>query len=465
MAGCATYAEKTAPVRDSVARGDLTAGLGAANKFLKVKRADEIPRDLKKNRPLVLLERATILHALGRYAESSKNFQAAERELELLDLSNDAGGKIAKYIWSDSATKYKAPPVEQLSLNALNMINYLAVGDLNGARVEAKRFTTMRNYLRDYDPEHAYGGFGSYLAGFTMEKLGETDAALLYYDEALEERSLVTLIPAIKRMWRRDGFSSERFAALVDEELARLTKEFTPERFESLLGVELTPLTEVTEPGVNVVTPKGGELLVVVKVGRVPRKKAQRIPIGAAVGLAGAYITGDLAVLERSALKVLTYPELVPAGNDYDSALVRVNGDAMFTEMVSDTSAHVVREYTELKPKIIGAAITRMISRALVAEGARAAANKGAQQAGGSGGLFGALAGLAAEGALLATDKPDTRSWTLLPAQVYIARRYLPPGEHTVEVTVSGPGGEEQRSAEVSIVEGGFSVLDITTLR
>ena len=82
--------------------------------------------------PLVLLERGSILHALGRFLESAKNLQAAEGELELLDLSNDAGGKIAKYIWSDSATKYKTPPVEKLSLNALNMINYLAVGDLNG---------------------------------------------------------------------------------------------------------------------------------------------------------------------------------------------------------------------------------------------------------------------------------------------------------------------------------------------
>lgn len=442
FAGCATYTEETAHLRDSVARGDLNGGLADANKLLKVDAADELPTDMKGNQPLVVLERGSILHALGRFLESAKNLQAAEGELELLDLSNDAAGKIGKYIWSDSATKYKTPPVEKISLNALNMINYLAVGDLDGARVEAKRFTTMRNYLRDYDPEHAYGGFGSYLAGFTMEKLGENSAALLYYDEALEERSLVSLIPSIKRMWGPDSLESERF--------------------ESLLGVEFTPLTEATRPEVNDVGVSGGELLVIVNVGRVPRKKAQRMPIGAAIGLAGTYITGDPAILARTALKVLSYPELVPAGNIYDSAAVRVDGHDMFTELVSDISAHVVREYTELKPKIIGAGISRMIARALVAEGARAAGSSGKNAA--SGGL-GLLAALAAEGAMVAADKPDTRSWTLLPAQVYIARQYLPPGDHEVEVTISGPGGEERRVAQVTITKGGFAVLDITTLR
>jgi len=442
LVGCATYTDKTERLRDSVARGDLGGGLTAANKLLKVDAADELPDDMKGDRPLVVLERGSILHALGRFLESAKNLQAAEGELELLDLSNDAGGKIAKYIWSDSATKYKTPPVERLALNALNMINYLAVGDLNGARVEAKRFTTMRNYLRDYDPEHAYGGFGSYLAGFTMEKLGETDSALLYYDEALEERSLVSLVPTIKRMWRPESFESERF--------------------ESLLGVELTPRTEVTRPEVNETEPKGGELLVVVNVGRVPRKKAQRIPIGAAIGLAGTYVTGDPAVLERTALKVFIYPELVPAGNTYDSAAVQIDGHEMHTELVSDIAAHVVREYTELKPKIIGAGISRMITRALVAEGARAAGSSGNNE---SSGVIGALAALAVEGAMVAADKPDTRSWTLLPAQVYIARQYLPAGDHEVQATISGPGGEERRVANVTITEGGFSVVDFTTLR
>ena len=63
--------------------------------------------------------------------------------LELLDLAKDTAGEIGKYMFSDSATKYKTTPTEKLSLNAINLINYLAQGDLEGATIEAKRFTVM----------------------------------------------------------------------------------------------------------------------------------------------------------------------------------------------------------------------------------------------------------------------------------------------------------------------------------
>ena len=75
-------------------------------------------------------------------------------------------------------SKYSASPTEKLSLNSYNMLNYLADGDLAGARVEARRFTVMRTYLEDYDDKHVYGTLGSYLAGFTMEKLGEASSAM-----------------------------------------------------------------------------------------------------------------------------------------------------------------------------------------------------------------------------------------------------------------------------------------------
>lgn len=434
--GCATYTDKTERMRAAMSAGDLNGALDQTNAYLKLKRPDELPDSWEKNVPLVVLERATILHALGDYDDSITNLQAAENQLELLDLSGDAAGNVAKYIWSDASTKYKTPPVEKLSLNALNMLNYLAKGDLEGARVEAKRFTTMRNYLREYDPEHAYGGFGSYLAGFTMERLGETASALRYYEEALEERTLPSLIPTLRRIWRPEAYASERF--------------------ETLLGTERISIdTPAAEPT------SGGELLVVVNVGRVPYKEARRIPIGAAIGIAGTYITGDTAVLERTALKVLIYPELVPAGNAFETASVTVDGVEVYTELVSDVAGHVLREYTELKPKLMGAAISRLIVRALAAEGARAAGS----QAKNNGALIGLLASLAVEGAMVAADKPDTRSWTSLPGKVLMARGRFPAGAHEVEVTVQGPNGKEVRRMEVNISDGGFVVLDVTTLR
>ena len=193
-------------------------------------------------------------------------------------------------------------------------------------------------------------------------------------------------------------------------------------------------------------------------MGRVPYRIPERIPIGMAIGIAGAFVTGDTRVLERTALKFINYPELRPAENLYDSAVVSVEGTELYTELVTDISGHVIREYTELKPKLLGAAISRLIVRALAAEGARAA---GKQQSG----ALGLIAALAVEGSMVAADRPDTRSWTTLPAQVFMARETLPAGQHEVEVILSGNSGTETRVHEVTMTAGGFVVLDVTTLR
>src|SRR5688500_8561092 len=158
-------------------RGDVAGGVKELNRFLKVRKSEDLPTKWKKDFQLVVLERATMLQALGLYQLSSRDFGVADKELELLDIARDGAGKLGKYVYSDSATKYKTSPTEKLSLNAMNMCNYLARGDLSGAKIEAKRFTVMRNYLRDYDPEHEHAAFGSYLAGFVYEQLGDADEA------------------------------------------------------------------------------------------------------------------------------------------------------------------------------------------------------------------------------------------------------------------------------------------------
>jgi hypothetical protein len=99
-----------------------------------------------------------------------------------------------------------------------------------------------------------------------------------------------------------------------------------------------------------------------------------------------------------------------------------------------------------------------MIVRAAAAEGARAAGNQGNE-------VVGLLSALAIEGAMVALDKPDTRSWTTLPDRVWIGRVLVPAGQHTLEINVRGNGGEERRTATVNVGEGGYVVLDVTTLR
>ncbi|MGB1015459.1 MAG: hypothetical protein ACPG4T_15085, partial [Nannocystaceae bacterium] len=441
IGSCATYSDKTELARQAVQQGDLAGGEKQINRFLKVRKSEKLPTEWKKETALAVLERAMILQALGMYKLSARDFQAADKELELLDIAKDGAGKLGKYIFSDSATKYKAPPSEKLALNAFNMINYLALGDLSGARVEAKRFTVMRTYLSDYKPDAVHGAFGSYLAGFVYERLGETEAALRYYDEVLQQQPATSLAPAVRRLTGRSSFRSPAIRELLGETVAPPVPTAAPPAAEpeppdtpiqrpspseteqppAATNVLATPGPAVQNPSpseseqraapapaTNVLAttalasgPVSGsvpmlqtsnatptEILVVVNVGRVPYKVPERLPIGLAVGLASAYITGDTRVLERSAFKFVNFPKLVDSGSRYDSARVKIDGQALPVELLSNLSNEVAGEYEDLLPKIIGSAITRMITRALAAEGARAAG----RQAEGAGAIIGFLA-------------------------------------------------------------------------
>src|SRR5690606_26021555 len=153
----------------------------------------------------------------------------------------------------------------KLALNGINLINYLARGDLDGAKIEAKRFSVMRQYLLDYDPEHAHGAFGSYLAGFVAERQGNADEALRYYDEALQERELPTLQGPIQRLGQRGSYRTER----LDRYLPQAG------------GPQAGGMPAPSEPQAQDVRP--AEILVIVKTGRVPYRVPVRLPIGAAV--------------------------------------------------------------------------------------------------------------------------------------------------------------------------------------
>jgi len=419
-------------MREKVAAGDYNGGITELNTLLNVEETDAFPSTWNSDDALLLLERGSVLLAQEEYGKSAANLKAADEHLELLDISNDTAGTIGKYIYSDSATTYKATPTEKLALNEINMMNYLAQGDVQGAQVEARRFTVMRSYLDDMHKGHAAGVAGAYLAGFLFEQLGDVNRALRYYDDALQQRSFITLNEPLARLSKKGNFRGNN----LDTVLANLPL--------ALKG-DLPP-----EQGT-------GEILILGNVGRVPYKVPHREPIGAVIGMYGAFITGNPDVLTRSVFKTVVYPELVQPKPRFFSGAVEIDGKVVHSELISDLSADIEKEYEVLKPKIIGAAISRLIARAAAAEVAR---NQAGQKSSG----LGDLVALTVEGALVASDRPDTRSWSLLPGHIYVARQRVPAGPHTVEI---GLKGREHliRKMDVNVPEGGFTVVVMTTLR
>lgn len=421
--GCATYSDRMQKARAATTAGDYAEAIEQLDKAIGVDEPDRIPDKFKSETALTILERATLKQASETYPSSARDFSAADKGLELLDIANDTAGDIGKYVFSDSATKYRSSPTEKLALNGFNMLNYLAVGDLSGARVESRRFSVMQKYLSDFDPKSAHVAFGSYVAGFTLEGLGEYGAAMRYYDEALQERSFESLRGPVERLSKLTDYRGKRIA-------------------EFLAASPPAPAVADDDP----------ELLVVVSVGRVPHKVPERMPIGMAVGIAGSYISGNPEVLGYSAMKFIIYPKLVPSESVIGSAGLQIDGRSAELELASNLGLEIGREYEELKPRIIGAALSRMIVRAAAAEGMRQA---GKQQ---GDGLGWALA-LLTEASLAAMDKPDTRSWIFLPDRVYVHRARVKPGKHDLTINLGSAGS---RTATVDLPKGSFATIVVT---
>lgn len=424
--GCATYSDKMEKARTAVTAGDYAAGIAEIDGVIDADGPDQIPDDLGDDAALGLLERATLKQATDAFPGSARDFEAADKGLELLDIANDTAGDIGKYVFSDSSTKYRSSPIEKISLNGFNMMNYLAEGNLQGARVEARRFTVMQNYLTDFDPNEPHAAFGSYLAGFTMERLGEYNSAMRYYDEALQAGRFTSLRDPVARLAQLTGYRGKRIGAYL-----------------------------ASNPGSAKPLGNDAELLVIVSIGRVPHKVPERMPIGAAVGVAGAWISGDPAVLGYTATKVVVYPELVPSESVIGNAQVTVDGRDAGLELATNLGAEITAEYEKIKPRIIGAAISRMIVRAAAAEGMRQAGNAESE-------ALGWVLALFTEAALVAMDKPDTRSWIFLPDRVYIHRSRIRPGQHEVAVQLGSTG---TRTQTVEVAPGGFAAVVVTAPR
>jgi hypothetical protein len=310
--------------------------------------------------------------------------------------------------------------------------------------------TVMQKYLADNLPDRTYTTFGSYLAAFTAEHLGEHESAIRYYDEALVANELGSVQEAVARLASKTSYRTDRLSAAIESANRRD------------VGVP-----SQSADGENSLQPIANEppsdVLVVLSLGRSPYKIPHRLPIGAAISLAHGYFTGDPSLIALLGTKFVNFPELVESNSQMASAHVKIDGQEVPVEMLEDLRENVVAQHEVLKPRIIGAAITRLIARAATAEGVKATGNA----VGGRGNVIGLLASLAVEGSMVALDRPDTRSWTMMPRYVLVARKRVAAGEHRIEITPITATGAVQGTVvrDVATTKGGFAVVQLADPR
>ena len=439
VTGCGGYASTSEAFRRSLNQGKPEQALVAVNKAMEVTRPEDLPKP-KADTPLLLLERATILQAMGRHDLSARDFETADKQLEVLDFTNDTAGDIGKYLYSDDAQNYRAPPYEKLLVNTMNGLNYLVRGDLGGAKVEARRYLVNRKYFENGDAEdRSMLAFGSYLAGFSFEMDGDAQAAMRHYGDAAEDGGVPGLDLVARRLAARSGATDQRLKAVLESP------------------------TEVAPDD-----PQQAELLVIVQVGMAPYRQPERLPIGAAVVAAshpgpGARLSSSQqrqanTFAAKGLMKWVNYPRLQRTTRQGPPrTMLQVNDGPVETMGEAlNVEARVIASFQKIEGGLIAAAIVRLLARAVAGELTQAAASRASGD-----GTVGLLLGLVAEGTMTALDTPDTRSWVTLPARFDVHRVRLPAGKHRVRAQIAG----YSRDAEVNLAPGGWAVLNFSAVR
>ena len=431
LEGCASHSEQMLPVRFALDQGNPRGAIALLDERIGVQSDAELPVDMQSDKALFVLDRGSIQQSIAGFDHSKVDLEAADKAIDMLDLAHDAKDTIGEYVFSGSSGKYQAPPYEKLLVNTLDMLNYLELRDLDGARVEARRLAVMQKYLSDdlHEGDNPVIGLGGLLAGLTFEESGQTDEALRWYDQTLAFTGFQALAGPARRLMQHSAYRSPR-----------------------LKGLEAGP------PPSDPAQAGEGEIVFVVGYGRVPHKIAQRIPIGLALTYSAGAISPDnmRKANELAAQGLVTwinFPTLGPEQGGYTVPACVLDGHFVQLEEAVDVTTQVRAEWKKIEGKIIVSAITRMISRLAVGAAAKAAAGKN--------GLVGELVSLGAQATLTVLDTPDTRSWETLPARVAIARVRVPAGKHTVHIDARGV----LRDTTVEVDKGGWAVVSLMALR
>jgi hypothetical protein len=429
--GCASYSDHTKAARTALDAGRARDAANEYNKLLEVKSDADLPADLKGDKVVQVLERSTILAQLEEYPLSSRDLEVSDKNIEMLDFSRSTMDDVAKFIFTDDAGPYQAPPYEKLMINTMNMINYLVRGDLNGARIEARRYAVMNQYLSEHETQgKTMTGPGSYLAGFVFEKSRQPGEALRYYDEALAYGNYTSLRDPVRRLSKLDAYRTPRLTALIGE------------------GGDEPP---------GAADDDSAEILVVVNYGRVPAKIAKRVPVGLALTIASGSISPESraranALAAQGLVTWVNFPTIEDPNVAYAYATGSVDRKPLLLDNVTAIDLETAKAWKENLGIIVASAITRMITRVVAGEATRRVAG---------GGVGGLLLSLGTQATMTAVDTPDTRAWSTLPARIAVARVRVPAGKHVVQLSARGASKRQ----ELNLKPNDWAVVSMTILR
>ena len=348
-----------------------------------------------KDQVLYLLNKAMVLRMAGDYNGSVQAFEQAKPLMLYLEATS-VTETAAALTFTENLRTYQAPLYERLMLHVYQGLNFLELGQQDGARVEAVQIDDLLKRLYPNGDAAPDGGdaFPRYFSGLIYESLGEYSDAMISYRKAYQA-------------YKAQGFADAAVPADLKLSLCRyadyLGLNDERDKYKAAFGLDTWPPVAKSDTQ--------GQLIFLFSDGLGPVKTAQSQILPNPVN--GHFYSVTLPVLRRR-------PPLV------SDALVTVSGTELRTEQVANIAADAAKQLAADRPGLLAAEFSRNVAREI-------AANKLDRNSPGLGSLASLLAS--------AADQADTRIWTTLPDNIQLARFRLAPGTYDVTVQLQGAYG------------------------
>lgn len=407
--GCATYTDQTAAVRNKLVHGQSQEALESLEKSpIATRKRDEV---------LFRMERGMLHYLGGNYHKAVKDWERSfyrSEELYTLSISKTA----ASLAVSEDLTDYEGEEHELVMIPIFSSLSFFAMGNLGAALVEIRRAYNLITKLKlDTDNKNPrIDGFPFFISGLLYEANANLDAAIIEYRKAL-------------KFYKTEQWPSHGVDRLVADSLWRIAefrgrKEIIEQLDDSGFQKPKDTLRERLAQG---------EVILVFESGQSPIKVARDYPIDHGTGIIN-----------------VSFPAYQAITRSNPSVRISCDGkECEKTTKASDVAVLAERalEHRRLKD------IAKMTARLIVKQGSKEAARK----------HFGELGGIAVMIANAATERADTRSWTLLPENIQIARIALPP-DQTVKLSVEAGNTIAEGSWLVKIPAGKKKLLRIRSM-
>ncbi len=403
LSGCATmksHDELTGQMQTSQKAGGIPAAL-------KVLEASATSVD-DKAALLYNLERGELLRLNRNYQDSTQAFLLADIKVkEWEDATKTNPQKLLSTLGAATISErlkvYEGQDYEKVWLTTRLALNRVAAGDLDNARVDIKRTHEREAVIAEFRSKETAaaeeeakskgaGQVGKEINGYPVETLNDPEVLALKngYQNALSHY----LAGFLYEVLNEPGMAAPGYRKAIE------LKPETGVLEEGLRGLDAR--TSFTHKRKQRMT----DVLFVVEAGDAPARKpkAFTIPVPTGSGLRTVSIS---------------YPVIEPSTDPLLSQL-SVAGRAFKLEKVVDVNVMARRALKDEMPGMVFRGVTRAIVKGVVQDQLQKNA-----------GMLGAVVGMVASAV---TEQADDRLWRMLPGQVYVARGYLPEGEHKVGI-------------------------------